>query len=145
MAQKDMNMPTMTESGKRGITIPLLSSALIIVAVIAIYFYWQNVQLQKNPQSVVQQQIKDLVTKVGHLILLPEGETPTIATITDPSLLKSQAFFINAQKGDQILIYTNAKEAILYRPVSNIIINVAPLTIGNNTSPTTTPTPKTKP
>jgi hypothetical protein len=144
IAQKDITMNPEIKSGKgRGIIITVLSLALVAMVAVAGYLYWQNMQLKKNPQEVALQQVKDIVTKVGRLILLPDGETPTIATVTDSSLLKDQPFFNKSQKGDQILIYTNAKEAILYRPSTNIIINVAPLNIGSATTPTTAAAPTT--
>jgi hypothetical protein len=68
---------------------------------------------------------------VGLLIVLPKNETPTIATVSDPSVLKNQAFFVDAKKGDKVLIYTNAKKAILYDPVIKKIINVAPVNTGD--------------
>lgn len=49
----------------------------------------------------------------------------------DPEKLRDQPFFANAQRGDKVLIYANAKKAILYNPPSNKIIEVAPVNIGN--------------
>ncbi|MGA2417988.1 MAG: hypothetical protein ABSF55_02020 [Candidatus Staskawiczbacteria bacterium] len=121
------------------VIVVLLFVVLVLAISAAVYFYLQNAELRKNPQEIAQQQAKEIVARVSRLILLPQGETPTIATVTDPKLLKDQAFFNNSQKGDQILIYTNAKEAILYRPSSNMIINVAPINIGNTQSSATTP------
>lgn len=74
--------------------------------------------------------VSALVTKVGKLIKLPEGETPTIATINDIEKLKNQAFFQNAKNGDKIIIYTNAKRAILYDSLANKIINVEQINLG---------------
>jgi hypothetical protein len=109
----------------------------------ACYFYLQTVQLKKTPSDVAASQLKDTLAKVSRLILLPEGETPTIASVSDPSLLKTQSFFDKSQKGDQVLIYSNAKEAILYRPSTNMIINVASVNIGSNPPATNDNTPAT--
>ncbi|HVX23857.1 MAG TPA: hypothetical protein VG992_00730 [Candidatus Saccharimonadales bacterium] len=93
----------------------------------------QNAQLNNNPAVAVQKQTKALLTKVGQLIQLPSGETPTIANVTDAAQAKKQsAFFSNAQNGDKVLMYVKAGEAILYRPNTNKIILVAPLTFTNN-------------
>lgn len=89
--------------------------------------------MKQNPQRIVQKEIEDTLARVGRLILLPEGETPTLATVTDTEKLKGQAFFVNAKAGDKVIIYTNAKKAILYRPSENKIIEVAPLNIGTET------------
>lgn len=73
-------------------------------------------------------EISQLVDQVGTLMQLPTGEQPAIATVTDLSQLQNQPFFANAQVGDKVLIYQAAKEAILYRPSTNKIIEVAPVT-----------------
>jgi hypothetical protein len=117
----------------------------IIAAGIAIYSFGQYQQtkkqlnvLQQNPQTQQTAEVKDLVDKVGKLVEIPKEEVPTIATVVDFSKLKDQPFFTHSQNGDKVLIYTQAKRAILYRPGSNKIIEVAPVTIGqqNNTIPT---------
>ena len=119
----------------------VLAIAFLAALAAAVYFYLQNQSLRKNPQQVAQAEVKSIVAKVSHLILLPQGETPTIATVTDPKLLKDQPFFSKAQKGDQVLIYTNAKMAILYNPTTNLIIAVAPLTIGSTATASPSPVP----
>ena len=114
---------------------PILTIILLLLAVAgmgaAAYFYQQWNTLKQNPQATVQKEAEQLVGRVSRLIVLPEGEVPTIATVQDPELLKEQLFFANAKKGDKVLIYTNARKAILYDPVSNKIVEVAPVNIGN--------------
>lgn len=78
-------------------------------------------------------EVKTLTARVGALALLPEGEEPTMATVSDKSKLQGQPFFANAENGDKVLIYTNAKKAFLYRPSTNKIIEIAPI----NFSPAT--------
>lgn len=103
---------------------------LVAFAGVAVYFYRQFAELKANPQKTVQEEITKIIKKVGKLMVLPEGETPTIATVTDPERLADQPFFAKAKVGDKVLIYTNAKKVILYDPVGNIIVEVAPLNIG---------------
>ena len=75
-------------------------------------------------QVQVQQEVDNLVEEVGKLIALPEDEKPTVATVTDVGAVKDQPFFAKAQNGDRVLIYTNARKAILYRPSENRILEV---------------------
>ena len=97
----------------------------------AVYFYQQVNTLKANPQAQAQQEAAALVAAVGQLILLPSDETPTVATVNDPSKLQDQVFFANATAGDKVLIYTTAKKAILYNPTTNKIVEVAPINIGS--------------
>lgn len=102
-----------------------------IFAILLAAGVWYAYATQPATKSANQtNEAYELVTKVGKLIELPSGETPTIATVTDVTKVKDQAFFVNAQNGDKLLIYPQAKKAILYRPSTNKVINVAPLVIG---------------
>jgi hypothetical protein len=121
---------------------------LIVAAIPAYYYYSQYKQAQmllQNPNASASAQAKDLVAKVGTLIVLPTGETPTVATVSDVTKLVGQAFFVNAKNGDKVLVYNAAKELILYRPGLNKIINVASLNVVNVNVPTTTPQAQSTP
>ena len=115
----------------------LLLVVLVVVGGLAIYYY--RAAQSNAPQSNNQANIVALVAKVGQLIVLPQGETPTVATVVDPNVLKSQPFFANAAKGDLVLIYTAAKKAILYDPSVNKIVEVAPVTIGTSAAASNNP------
>lgn len=103
---------------------------MVIFAGAAAYFYWQFTELKANSQKTAQEEGQMLVAAVSRLIVLPEGETPTIATVSDPERLKDQPFFAKAKVGDKVLIYPNSQKAILYDPVRDIIVEVAPVNIG---------------
>lgn len=102
--------------------------ALIIVAGIAWLAYGyintknQLEKLSSSGSSAGQTETEQLVDKVGKLVDLPTGETPTIATVNNAAKLKTQTFFANAQDGDKVIIYSKAARAILYRPSNNKII-----------------------
>ncbi len=122
------------------IVIPVVALVAIVVAG---YFYNQNRLLKQSPQAIAQKEVADLMAKVSKLIVLPAGETPTVATVSDPEALKDQPFFASAQKGDKVLIFTTAKKAILYSVTLNRVIDIAPLNIGNakSVTPPKTTTP----
>lgn len=96
----------------------------------AAFFYWQFEIIKQNPRSVAQTEVKDLIARVSKLIVLPKDEEPTIATVSDPIKLQDQPFFVKAKAGDKVLIYPNSKKAILYDPTNNIILEVAPVNLG---------------
>ncbi|MEJ0021752.1 MAG: hypothetical protein WDN47_04220 [Candidatus Doudnabacteria bacterium] len=95
------------------------------------FFYKQLTDIKKDPNKVAADETNATISAIGKLIVLPTDEQPTLATVTDPSKLADQPFFASAKMGDKVLIYTNAKKAILYDPVANKIVEVAPINIGN--------------
>lgn len=96
--------------------------------------YPQVLGLSKG-SAQVQAEVDALAAEVGKLIDLPQDEKPTVATVTDIEKVKEQPFFKNAKNGDKVLIYTNAKKAILYRPEEKRIIEVGAVNI-NQAAPT---------
>lgn len=131
----------------------LIVAALVCIIIIllpAIYFYnqYQKTQkLLKNPAVAAQEDAKELVLRIGKLIELPKNETPTIATVSDKSKLAGQQFFLRAENGDKVLIYSSTKQAILFRPSTNKLIEVAPVSLQDATPQPTnavaTPSPTT--
>jgi hypothetical protein len=109
------------------IAIAVLALLTLATAGTAAYFYLQYQGLKNNPTKIVDDENKILLGRVGKLMLLPDNETPTIATITDLAPFKGQAFFDNAKIGFKVIIYTQAKRAILYDPTEDKIVEVAPL------------------
>ena len=103
----------------------------------AFYFYNQFNELKMNPQKIAQAETDALLREIGKIIVLPQGEQPVVATVSDPAALAAQPFFQNAKKGDKVLIYTDSKKAILYDPVAKRIIEVAPVNVGAATEGTT--------
>jgi len=118
----------------------IIAFAIILLGSIgtAVFFYRQyqitqselNRSTQSNEQAV-------LIAEVGKLIVLPSGEQPSIATVSDINRLRGQSFFVHARNGDKVLIYSKAQEAILYDPVANKIVSVGPISLTQ-----ITPTPR---
>jgi hypothetical protein len=105
-------------SGKKA-AIPIILILVVLIVIGGLLFY----RNQKTSTSAANE-VGDLSMKVGKLIELP-SETPTVATVSDINKLKDQPFFARAQNGDKVLIYQNANKAILYRPSTNKIVEVA--------------------
>ena len=114
----------------------LMGAVIILVLFIAggFYFFSKSKSLKNTQNAVAQNEVANLITAVGKLMELPIGETPTVATVKDKEKLKDQVFFANAQNGDQLLAYSKAMKAILYRPSTNKIIEVMPLVINDTTT-----------
>ena len=120
----------------------ILTSVVVLLILIGAggtyYFYAQNQKSQallKDPTALQKIEVKDVTDKISKLMELPKDEEPQVATVLDKEKLKDQAFFVNAEKDDKVVIYTKANMAILYRPSTNKIINVAALNLGQSTQP----------
>ena len=123
---------------KHELIITILSVLVLVGAAASYYFYTQyrNTQnILKNPNLATEKQTKELITSLGKLMVLPK-EQPTVATVTDASKLKDQPFFANAKNGDKVFIFVNAKKAVLYDPDLGKIVEVSPINVGNQPSPT---------
>ncbi len=101
----------------------LLVALVVVLALLAGYFY------RRATSDNSERETKMLVRKVGHHAILPTDETPTIATVSDPAALAGQDFFVGAKVGDKVLIYPQAKRAVLYDPVADRVITISPLNI----------------
>ena len=119
------------------ITIVVLAALTVASASFAVYYRQKYEGLKTNPQTLAQESVSGLISDVSKLMQLPD-EPPTVATVSDPSKLKDQVFFQDAKTGDKVLIYTDAKKAILYDPVAKKIVEVAPLYMNNQPAATAT-------
>lgn len=126
----------------------LITTLIVIISVLAAFYYhgqYQKAredlkkatpnQLLGNEESarqaakaVAARENQALIAKVGSLIVLPDEE-PSIATVVDKTKLADQPFFEKSENGDKLLIFTQARKAILYRVSANKIINVAVINI----------------
>jgi len=83
----------------------------------------QKKNLSVNNSQTTGSEIEILTKEISKSIILPD-ETPVLATVTDLEKVKGQIFFKNAQLGDKVLIYIQAKKAILYRPSGGLIVEI---------------------
>lgn len=102
---------------------------LLLGFIFAVIFYISSSRIQEmsNDKVNTAADVSALVAKVSKLMVLP-ATTPNVFVIQDPdSLSKSQTFFIGAKKGDRLLVYPEARKAIIYSIDRNIIINSGPV------------------
>jgi len=136
-----LNSSSRIKSQGRSLAFYLWLLALIILFIAFVWayvnYYQTKNKLEKlstptGQQELAKQEIDAVVAKVKKLIVLPENEQPTIATITDAkSIAKEQPFYQNAHNGDKVLIYVQAKKAIIYDAANDILVNVGPVFIEN--------------
>jgi len=122
------NLP---KKSKLTMILVLALAVLVITLGGATYFMSKQLnELKNDPQKAGQVELENVLEMVGKIMVLPANEQPTLATVTDLAPLKDQPFFVNAKVGDKVLLYTSSRKAILYDPVANKIVEVAPINIG---------------
>lgn len=139
-----------------GLARVFLLFVMVVIGGFAGFFYLQLQQVREDlnhaRSSVVavvspdpRTDVDTVVAEVSAFVLLPEGETPTLSTITDiDSLTDNKDFFRDAQNGDQVLVYPVARKAFLYRPSTQQLINLAPIDV-TQPAASATPTPDDEP
>jgi hypothetical protein len=120
---------------------------VIVIAVLATILILQRNEINNlsDPSASSKQAEQEAISlrdKVQKLMQVPD-ETPTIATVQDAEKLASQEFFTDAKDGDKVLIFTNAKKAVIYRESENRVINSGPIVLNsaNTIEGATTETP----
>jgi hypothetical protein len=109
--------------------------SLFILLILAVggagYFFWQYQKARQataateNATAADPGEVARVVELVSQHVVLPGSEEPTVATITDTSVLQGQEFFRNAKVGHKVLVYQQARVAILYDPDIDRVINMS--------------------
>lgn len=118
--------------------IQLLVIVLFVVGSgLSFYFYTQWQKAIEAIKAEPTNEIAMIVEIISQSMDLPEGETPTLATVSDKEKLKDQQFFARAENGDKVLIYNKSSKAILYRPSTKRVIEVASIYVDDARNLTT--------
>lgn len=100
---------------------------LLVVGLFTTALHTKDQKVALTPEAIAEAEMKSIVTELSAMIVLPQEEIPTVATVSDAEVLKSQPFFTNSERGDKVLIYAAARKAILWRPSTHKIIEVSEL------------------
>lgn len=104
---------------------------LVFLLICSAFFAWNFYgQAKKNNTPLRTDDKTAIIQNIGKHVLLPVGEEPVFATVTDPAKLTDQPFFLHAQTGDKVLVFPKGKRAILYRPSTDRIIEMMPIDLG---------------
>lgn len=125
----------------KGLNLKILLLLLVAGLILAGGYYVRRLRINNShlqnlvndTEALAKEETKSLVEKVGKLVVLPEGEDPVVATVTDKDKLKDQPVFAKAENGDKILIYPNARKAYIYNPQTNKIVDVVAVNIESQT------------
>lgn len=104
--------------------ISLVMLAVIVLGSYGVYEKFFNLSDEKRAQK----ELATAVAAAGQLMILPEGDEPVLATVTDAeALIAQQAFFAGSIDGDHLLLFPRSLKAIIYSPSRNKIINAGPI------------------
>lgn len=120
---------------------------LVILAGVIVFSFWLrggsntntgvaalNNATETVSDEAVQAEIEKALSLVSRHIILPQNETPVMASIVNAEeLIAEQPFYSNTVNGDILLIYSENRRAILYSPERDILVNVGPINIGDQT------------
>ena len=110
--------------------VPIMIVALLILLAGSIAFggyYFKQYRTLKAASSKTADQVnEELVTEISKVYELPKDEKPVFALVSDEATFKKEyPVFTSAKKGDDLLLYEKAGQAILYRPSEKKVIGTA--------------------
>lgn len=108
---------------KNPVKILFISFAVLLICILGYGYAHTRSELEKanNPEAAGRSEAEKITNSVRKYVALPQ-ETPTLATVKDVTKLSNQAFFIDAQNGDKVLIFQKSGKALIYRPATKQII-----------------------
>ncbi len=116
----------------RVLIVLLILLGVIFSLYVGAFRLWHGFYPWSSDEDKAKVELASTVSAASKLMVLPQGE-PIMATVVDASVLKSQQqFFNNAEDGDQLLIFPDSAQAIIYSPSRNRIVNVGPIQYGGD-------------
>lgn len=102
----------------------LVVAIAILVAIPTVVGLASRIQNKPDERVLAANDVNNMLDDLAKLMALP-NEKPTVATVSDIEKLKDQEFFTKAKNGDKVFIFPKAQKAILYRPSTKKLIEVA--------------------
>jgi hypothetical protein len=138
-----LNRSPMQDMPKKGSGFLKGLTWLIVLAAIVFgvwYWYTAPTTIPEAPAPAASEiSLAEALEKVGKLVDLPPGETPSFIVVSDLSEVASLSNIQNVQVGDYVLIYDSSQKAIVYRPTTDAIVEIVSTEPANSTA-TSTPT-----
>jgi len=118
--------------------IPLL--VLVAVLVLGGFGYWvhastsggssaSNVRDLQVRDGVDPKEVQNIISRVGKLVVVKEGELPTVATIQDISILLPQnpTLYRDAENGDKLLVWSD--KIVVYSASKDRVLFAMPINV----------------
>jgi hypothetical protein len=130
--------------GKKEIIKIVVASSLgtLLVAGIVFgggYFLYSKYISSLLTKYKIEQKSKTIINEIGKVVMLPEDETPQVATILDAEQLKkNDSFFASAKNGDATIFYEKSGIIILFNLETHKLMNMG--VMATNSASSGTPT-----
>lgn len=115
-------------SWKRITLLPIFFFLFLSAAFSTYYFYSKYHALAEASERQVPPSadpVQSVIGAVDKHLLLPGGEVPVLAKVSNLEPLAAYPFFRNAIVGDEVLVYCKHGLSVLYSPAREKVIEVA--------------------
>ncbi|HSX33214.1 MAG TPA: hypothetical protein VLF91_02650 [Candidatus Saccharimonadales bacterium] len=106
----------------RDVIVTLICMIVILAGACGLLLVRYHQTIAKQQATTVQQ-AASLATQLGKHFALPAGQ-PTLATVLNRAKLGDAQLVNEAQNGDLLLIFAEAKRVILYRPSTGKVVDM---------------------
>lgn len=97
------------------------------VTVIIGFIFWKDIYTFALYRDASVREVQRLLLSVRQEAVLPSRELPGLATVTDKSKLNKGGVLARAENGDEVLLFYQAGQAILYRPSVGKVVSIGPI------------------
>lgn len=110
----------------------LVAGAAVIVIGVLLLFLLPSGDIAKDGK-ISESEAQKIKAEIVKLINTPQEE-PVMALVTNADqLITEQPFYQGVTNGDVLVIYPQARKAILFNPRTNKLVNVGPVNVGEAT------------
>ncbi len=107
----------------------LIAGAAVIIIGLLLLFLLPSGDIAKDGK-ITEREAQKVKTEIAKLINLPQEE-PVMALVTNADqLIAEQPFYQGVTNGDVLVIYPQARKAVLFNPRTNKLVNVGPVNVG---------------
>ena len=150
-----MEQETTRKPRKAATKTPYRAYLLVVLAIVILggggyygYNYWQKNYASADAKAVADAakadaEKKAILEKLSKLMVLPAGDPVLFKVNDEETMKKQQAFFKDTKNDDVLLVFQESSKAIIFRPSTNMIVNVGPINFDQNQAKSATETTTT--
>lgn len=115
-------------SQKKHVMLLVVGAAVIVIGFLVLLMLPSG-DIAKDGK-ITEKEAQKVKAEIAKLITTPQEE-PVMALVTNADqLITEQPFYQGVTNGDVLVIYPQARKAILFNPRTNKLVNVGPVNVG---------------